>query len=1083
MLYRVIGASGSGKTDYIISRLGECIKKGKRCFLIVPEQQSVDYEAMVCERFGDVSNLFCEVLNFERLPNRVARDFGGLAVNTIDKGGACALLSLISESLKDELTEYSSVATDPDFAFSLFTLISKMKMSLVTPLMLEKAVSEDVFSDDARLTSKIHDIALIYREYEKYFGETLFDPRDALTRLSDELDEKEFFGNSYVFIDSYYNFTEQEYQIIKHIVAQSRETYVSFTVDSSRDFFSENENAAKRIKDLAKGKCDDYYTPDPKRSSCETLKYIERNLWRRKAEPLASNDGALTLITAKNRFDEVEAAASEIMKFVRNGGRYRDVTILAGNVGNYSSIVDSVFSRAEIPCYMSSKEELQAKPIFSFLFASLAVIIEDFSLRSMKRYIKSGYTDLTVSESDAVLNYAYAWKLRGKAWYGENDWMLDPEGYREGDLTKRGAKLLEKANTARGKIVPPLLALKETLLKKDLTVSDAVRALYAHLIAMESDEKLRKSAEYLLKNGDREGSEREIQLWKILINVFDQLDSICGDRIITPKRLVSLMKLMCDCYSLGAIPSSADSVTFGDASLIRAGGSKLVVILGACDGEFPSSSSKDGFFDRYEAIALEEIGLQIADTMKKQLNTSRFFAYAALSAPTERLVMLYPRSELSGEELRASTAWLSVKKLLPNVPEREFSGSDLIYSRESVASYFPSFEDGDTKSALKEKLIENNIPFFEEHPSVSDPRSRINFEDDKLLLSPSKFERYILCPFSFFANYLLELKEKKENSFASSEIGTFVHKLLENYLKICVSTGEFVAPDENKRKEMVRALADKYFDEVIGEEAKNDKRFLHTFENAVKTASFVTESLTKEFSMSKFVPTGFEFKIGLRDADIPAIEYDRDGKRVLLRGSIDRVDTYEVNGEKYVRVIDYKTYTKPFSLTLTEKGLDTQLLHYLFAYCEKKNAKPAGVLYYNVKLPSVEINGNETPEEIKSSIEKSIKRSGVLLDDPDIVLAMSPDCSFVPTSLNKDGTLSKRSHNLLTEQEFGELAETLKNQVETLADNVFGGNMDVAPNDHDGKADPCQFCPHGDFCRSKKESEEDNEDGLYTQTD
>ena len=105
MLRRIIGASGSGKTEYLFDRLGDALKKGKRCFVIVPEQQSVTYEAALCDRFGDSVNLLCEVLNFERLPNRIARDYGGLCVNTIDKGGACALLSLVSESLKERLKE------------------------------------------------------------------------------------------------------------------------------------------------------------------------------------------------------------------------------------------------------------------------------------------------------------------------------------------------------------------------------------------------------------------------------------------------------------------------------------------------------------------------------------------------------------------------------------------------------------------------------------------------------------------------------------------------------------------------------------------------------------------------------------------------------------------------------------------------------------------------------------------------------------------------------------------------------------------------------------------------------------------
>ena len=367
MLYRVMGASGSGKTEYILSRLGEALNKGKKCFVIVPEQQSVEYESTICERFGDSSNLFCEVLNFERLPNRVARDFGGLAVNNIDKGGACALLSLVAESLKPSLKEYSSVAADPDFAMSLFALISRMKMAMITPDVLKNALGNA--SDDVRLMSKLEDISLIYSEYDKYFSEELFDPRDALTRLSNELREKPFFKNSCVFIDSYYTFTEQEYAVIKEIISQSDSVYVSFTVDSSRSFFNENDKAAKRVRMLSSCGCEDYVLGKSKRATTPYLSHIERNIWNNRAEALNGNDGSVKIISAKNRFDEAEAAASEILSFVRAGGRFRDVAVLAGNTDNYSSILESVFSRAEIPCFLSSKESLETKSLFSFLLS------------------------------------------------------------------------------------------------------------------------------------------------------------------------------------------------------------------------------------------------------------------------------------------------------------------------------------------------------------------------------------------------------------------------------------------------------------------------------------------------------------------------------------------------------------------------------------------------------------------------------------------------------------------------------------------------------------------------------------------
>ena len=42
MLYRVCGRSGSGKTEYMLSLLGDIIFSGGDPVVIVPEQQSLD---------------------------------------------------------------------------------------------------------------------------------------------------------------------------------------------------------------------------------------------------------------------------------------------------------------------------------------------------------------------------------------------------------------------------------------------------------------------------------------------------------------------------------------------------------------------------------------------------------------------------------------------------------------------------------------------------------------------------------------------------------------------------------------------------------------------------------------------------------------------------------------------------------------------------------------------------------------------------------------------------------------------------------------------------------------------------------
>ena len=127
----------------------------------------------------------------------------------------------------------------------------------------------------------------------------------------------------------------------------------------------------------------------------------------------------------------------------------------------------------------------------------------------------------------------------------------------------------------------------------------------------------------------------------------------------------------------------------------------------------------------------------------------------------------------------------------------------------------------------------------------------------------------------------------------------------------------------------------------------------------------------------------------------------------------------------------------------------------------------------------VTVNGRETAEEIENKIEKTVKRSGIVLDDVDIVRALSNDFSAVPAKLKKDGTLYSRSSSkrLYSKEDFEELKSVLHNSLKGLASNVFCGKMDIAPSEIENiKTEPCKYCKLGDICRSKKEETEEIDD-------
>ena len=78
--------------------------------------------------------------------------------------------------------------------------------------------------------------------------------------------------------------------------------------------------------------------------------------------------------------------------------------------------------------------------------------------------------------------------------------------------------------------------------------------------------------------------------------------------------------------------------------------------------------------------------------------------------------------------------------------------------------------------------------------------------------------------------------------------------------------------------------------------------------------------------------------------------------KIILTGIIDRVDVFEdENGEKYVRIIDYKTGSIDLKYSMLYNGLNLQMFVYLTALLETKNPvnidgglKQAGIVYYTL---------------------------------------------------------------------------------------------------------------------------------------
>lgn len=133
---------------------------------------------------------------------------------------------------------------------------------------------------------------------------------------------------------------------------------------------------------------------------------------------------------------------------------------------------------------------------------------------------------------------------------------------------------------------------------------------------------------------------------------------------------------------------------------------------------------------------------------------------------------------------------------------------------------------------------------------------------------------------------------------------------------------------------------------------------------------------------------------------------------------MDRVDGYIRDGRLYLRVMDYKSGRKSFSLSDIWYGLNMQLIIYLYAlqeegldrYREKLGEElneivPAGVLYVPVRDDILDGDRALTEEELRAKKEAALVRSGLLSEDMSLLDAMEQGIEdkgrFIPIKLKK----------------------------------------------------------------------------------
>ena len=793
MIYRIIGRGGSGKTAYILEAIKKAHEDGKQCIFLTPEQQSITAERELCSLLGSRYNLTTEVLNFERLPDRVFRENGDVARSRADSKTLSLFTALACENAKDKLSTYENSAMDKDFTKKVSATIGRLENSGINPkdLIHASTLSQN---ENVSFKEKLLDIAQIYYEYTSLLEKGYADSAGIQKKLYESLKENNFFKGKTVFIDGYYNFTKAEYPIIEMIFKGAENTYITVLYDENEQsgIFDVNKKTLELIERMGKGIKDIYVQKERNRTPC--LSYVEKNLFSEKNG--FAGDESVSVVLCKNPFEESDFVAREIIRLVKKGYRYKDINVSARNNDRFEGFLDAALNRYNIPFYSADKDKLSSKELSSLILSLLEIAFTDWSTQSVIRYANSSFSPLSNREADLLSIYAESWRIRGKRWYNGEEWIMNPSGYKT-SFSERERFMLNTVNTAREKLLFSLEAYTTDLKSKNLTVAKGVRAIYNHLIHIKADEALEKRAEMLLEKGEDKEASKISALWDSIMSILNTLYEMSGSLKVTPKRLYDLIRLMMDEYEIGILPTSSDSVEIGNASIMRPSDCKVMICMGMNDGVFPASPDSSGLFSNSEKEFLRSVGIE-SETLPDEFMKNEFLLFYNLcAAPSDKLILTLSENSSTGGKERISIFADTILRLL---------------GRES----FSKFVQPKTAKRSNNKRNDKNVDTFSETVSISP------CEPDIINLSSTKIETYLKCPFSYYCKYILALENYEKATFNPLDTGTYFHSIIENFTKSLFETGEFKGKTSEEIKsfaeEEKRNILKKYFKEAIAKE-------------------------------------------------------------------------------------------------------------------------------------------------------------------------------------------------------------------------------------------------------------------------
>lgn len=787
---------------------------------------------------------------------------------------------------------------------------------------------------------------------------------------------------------------------------------------------------------------------------------------------------------------EIAFVAECVKKLRRQGYRYRDIGVVAGDMEIYGTLAKDVFAQAGIPCFIDQKKSILANPFVSMLDALFDMMQYDFRYDTVMRYLRGKYSPLTREETDLLDNYLLASGIRGSRRWSQ-EW--EAAGVFRIREESKAAKLNESINDIRSRVWTAFEEINGSTRTGKHTVEEYAAALVRFMEQEDFYHKLEADVEKFRAEGDSESAKEYEQIYGIVLDVLDRLVELLGTEETGLKEFRELLDTGFSEARVGMIPPGVDQIVVGDLTRTRLNHIKHLFFLGATDANIPSATGSGGVLSSSERSFLAQEDFTLAPTDREKIYTEQFYLYLTLTKPEEHLYLCLCESGNDGKEQKPAYLIDRMQKLYPELTvcvEQRRKDAVHILGQDTGLGYLIQglrnrfFQDKKWQqifSYYKEKHEEAlqkilAAAFYQPAQSALTKAAADMLYQDMLWGSASRFELYASCAYRYFLQYGLCLKEREERAVAFYDIGNIIHESLELYTKDMIKNHrkwQDISEEERQEK------AEEYFTEVT-DQYKNGLlqdtfRSRHMMQTMKRVLNRTIKTISNQMGDGEFETIGSELR------------FEQVHGPLVLRGSVDRIDRLSTEDTDYISIVDYKTGEKEISLSDFYYGLQMQLIIYLQAAVDeatgrrrslKKEIVPAGIFYFHPKDPM--LDGYTTEENREAEIMKSFRMKGLINEADEVLhavdhrlrpesgsgLAAGVHSGVVPISTKKDGDIAKVSKKYLaTEDEFDLLMQYTRDTLEGMSEDIMGGGIGIRPYRKEDDSTSCDYCPYHAVCR------------------